>query len=160
MLSWHSAAPTPSTVILLDSTVVFSEDVLKENRTNWNSFRFKIKYIRESSDFSTVQITRAFSCPHKERDSWVYAINQALLDYEKAKAKKSLNLNAPLSPRSPGIAQMLNSDSIPSLLKCRTPPTTPPTSPSSGIKRPLPRPQNGGTLLGEAYLAGEFEWLS
>ena len=156
MLSWHSAAPAPSTVILLDSTVVFSEDVLKENKSYWNSFRFKIKYIRESSDFSTVQITRSFSCPHKDRDSWVYAINQALLDYEKAKAKKSSNLNAPLSPRSPGIVHRLNSDSIPSLLN-RTPPTTPPTSPSSAIKRPLPRPQNGGTLLGEAYLAGEFE---
>ena len=158
MLSWHSAAPAASTVILLDSTVVFSEDVMADSKVNWNSYRLKIKYIREAADSNTVQVTRTFSCPQKERDSWVYAINQALLDYEKAKAKKVSNSTTPLSPRSNGIAQMLNSDQIPSLLLSRSPPTSPPTSPmSSNIKRPLPRPAVEGTLLGEALLAGEFD---
>ncbi|KAL3925913.1 MAG: hypothetical protein SGILL_000090 [Bacillariaceae sp.] len=94
---WTSTSPTASTVISLDSAVVIPENL----QDNSNAFRFMIRHLRTSvsdSD-STLQMTRLFSCPKEARDDWVYAINHALLEYEKAKAS-ARRLGGILTPTS------------------------------------------------------------
>ena len=85
---WTSTSPTASTVISLDSAVVIPENNLDPSKANCNPFRFKIRHVKKSiSDpESSFQLTRVFSCPKESRDDWVYAINHALLEYEKEKA--------------------------------------------------------------------------
>lgn len=82
---WSNTSPAASTVISLDSAVVIPDNSCPNSS---NPFRFMIRHIKRSisdSD-SALQITRFFSCPQASRDDWVFAINHALLEYEKAKA--------------------------------------------------------------------------
>lgn len=81
---WTSTSPTASTVISLDSAVVIPENNLDPD--NGNPFRFKIRHVKKSVSDPAYQLTRIFSCPKESRDDWVYAINHALLEYEKEKA--------------------------------------------------------------------------
>jgi hypothetical protein len=100
---WTSTSPTASTVISLDSAVVIPDNKCHGSS---NPFRFMIRHIKRSinDSHSNLQITRVFSCPKDARDDWVYAINHALLEYEKAKASarrlKGLSLSSPLSAAS------------------------------------------------------------
>lgn len=103
---WTSTSPTASTVISLDSAVVIPENNLDPSRANCNPFRFKIRHVKKSINDpeSSFQLTRVFSCPKESRDDWVYAINHALLEYEKEKANaRRLSDMLSLSPsRSSG----------------------------------------------------------
>lgn len=86
---WTSTSPTPSTVITLDSAVIVPENLTDSSKSNHNPYRFKIRHIKKSincNELNTVQLTRVFSCTQEERDEWLSAINQALLDFEKEKA--------------------------------------------------------------------------
>jgi PH domain len=83
LVYWYQASETPSTVIVLDSTVVVSVDMNDKNQ--WNSFRFDIRHAT-SQENNTIPVSRTFSAPRKARDAWVYAISQALLMHEKQKA--------------------------------------------------------------------------
>lgn len=153
LIYWHSSSPSPSTVILLDTTVVLPEDL--PDKSKWNCFRFQIRYAKNSDDSSSVPVTRTFSCPQEGRDAWVYAINQSLLDFEKqkAKARKSAITLSHSLPTTQSLTW--TTDKFPAVAKRRLldlPPRTPspPTSPRLQTKRPLPRPQ--APLLGEALL--------
>jgi hypothetical protein len=89
---WSSTSPTPSTVITLDSAVIVPENIISEPSTsskpNQHPYRFKIQHVKKSiNSDSTLQLTRVFSCPQEGRDEWLSAINQALLEFEKGKAR-------------------------------------------------------------------------
>mmetsp|Transcript_12638 Transcript_12638/g.26790 ORF Transcript_12638/g.26790 Transcript_12638/m.26790 type:complete len:305 (+) Transcript_12638:293-1207(+) len=104
---WDYNSPSPSTIISLDSAVVLPENKVdnpKSDRDNIHPYRFKIRHVKKSvnPDIS-LQMTRVLSCSgESERDEWVYAINQALLEYEKEKAcvrrLNSLSLSPPRVP--------------------------------------------------------------
>lgn len=107
MIYWYSATPTPSNVIVLDSTVVFPIDL--EDKTSWDAYRFDIRNARTVTTNSTVN--RTFTAPKKARDVWIYAISQALLMYEKAndKARKAAaNQTRTMSP-VPSLGQQKSS---------------------------------------------------
>jgi hypothetical protein len=83
---WASTSPTASTVILLDSAVVIPENNPDQSKSHCHPFRFKIRHVKKGVTESSVQPSRVFACPEGSRDAWVYAINHALLGYEKEKA--------------------------------------------------------------------------
>lgn len=87
MTYWSSGSSTPSSVIILNSTVVFPID--KEDKEQWDAYQFEVRNARAVTTNSTVN--RMFTAPKKARDAWIYAISQALLMYEKAndKARKA-----------------------------------------------------------------------
>jgi hypothetical protein len=107
---WHSSTPLPSTVILLESTVVMAHDL--DDKDLWNSYRFEIRHATTREN-ATIPVTRLFAAPKKGRDAWMYAISEALLAYAKEKdyVKKTAVLDSldsigcirsPKSPPKPG----------------------------------------------------------
>lgn len=76
---WDSGSPFPSTVILLDSAVVIPD----------RKSGFKICHAKKPANPKcSMQKNRTFSCSNeKDRDDRVFSINQALLMYEKEKAR-------------------------------------------------------------------------
>lgn len=80
---WHSSAPIPSTVILLESTVVLAIDL--SDKDQWDSFRFEIRHAATKEN-PTISVTRTFTAPKISRDTWVYMISEALLCFEKEMA--------------------------------------------------------------------------
>jgi len=110
---WTSTSPTASTVISLDSAVVIPENDL--SKSNFHKYRFKIRHVKKSvNPESSVQLTRVFSCPKEGRDEWVYAINHALLEYEKEKANaRRLSGLLTLSPPRRHFALPCTSDEAP-----------------------------------------------
>jgi hypothetical protein len=145
---WHPSSPAPSTVVHLDSSVLLPED--DSDQSKWNCYRFEIRHVKKSIDESSIQVTRVFSCPREGRDAWVYAINQALLAYEKEKASARRNSSLPLSaPRNS--LTWANRDGFQSQRKSVQLTPTPPTSPRTlPFKRPAPRPEP--RLIGEALM--------
>ncbi len=102
---WDYHSPAPSTVISLDSTVLLPENNLEKVDHN-HPYRFQIRHVKKSVNPEiSVQLTRIIGCAKEsERDEWVIAINQALLEYEKEKANarrlSSLSLSPPRSGHS------------------------------------------------------------
>ena len=96
LIYWFPSSDGPSTVILLDHTVVLKVD--HEDKTRWNSFRFEVRHVPK--DGKETPVTRTFAAPQKGRDAWVYAISDALLSYEKDKhqARKMAAVISELSP--------------------------------------------------------------
>ena len=163
LIYWYSSTPTPSTVILLDSTVVMPED--DPDKSKWNCYRFKISHAKTTKDDLAVHVTRVFSCPKEGRDRWVYAINKALLIFEKQKAKaRKVSTLSPSPPRN-SFQMTWATDPFPTAMSPRksgvapTPPTSPrsqsPTSPRSQFKLPLPRTEP--PLIGEAFLDSDYQ---
>jgi hypothetical protein len=93
---------TPSTVILLDSTVVMAVDIPENNDNNnnngntdgstnnsnndrWNAHRFEIRHASTRENATLPTNSRTFCAPRKARDAWLYAISQALLLHAKQK---------------------------------------------------------------------------
>lgn len=100
---WDYHSPTPSTVISLDSAVLLPENNVDPSKPDSNHpYRFKIRHVKKSVNPDIdVQLTRIIGCAKEnERDEWVYAINQALLHYEKEKANAKLNAVSPPRGRS------------------------------------------------------------
>mmetsp|Transcript_108195 Transcript_108195/g.161867 ORF Transcript_108195/g.161867 Transcript_108195/m.161867 type:complete len:314 (+) Transcript_108195:54-995(+) len=153
---WYSTSPTPTTVIHLDSAVVLPEDDADDSK--WNKSRFKIQHVKKPVDENCIQMTRSFSCPRVGRDKWVYAINQALLGYEKEKAKaRSDNIRSKsLSPTRPRLSW--TSEHFPSTTSRKLTDLTP-TPPSSPTSRPFRHRESelGQPLLGEALLGPDDE---
>ena len=84
---WYPTSADPSTVILLDSTVVMG--ISAPDLADWNAFRFEIRHASTQQN-ETIPVTRTFAAsPRKARDAWVYSISQALLAFEKEKAAHS-----------------------------------------------------------------------
>lgn len=148
---WHPGAPTPSTVIHLDSAVVMPED--RKDKSEWNCFRFQVRHVRKSVDEHSLQITRSFSCPREGRDLWCQVINEALLKYEKEKARaRRQSSYLSLSPPRWRSAAWITGDVHPSTAKDFSPVRTSPTaSPGSSPPRNLPRPEPA--LIGESLLS-------
>lgn len=98
LMYWYPTSPMPSTVLSLDSTVVFpidrKEDDSDEKVEEWNKHCFNILHARarqEDAAFNDQEpITRTFTAPPKERDQWMHAISKALLHFEKSKAAHAL----------------------------------------------------------------------
>lgn len=175
LIYWYRSSSVPSTVILLESTVVLAID--KEDPKQWNACRFEIRHVKQT-DNNEVQATRTFTVPKTERDMWVNAISKALLVYEKQKAKArksgtiplmvaehdSASLSSPVG--SPRTATMMMENARPwspvhdsiclgdQFVSWDKPPrngsarrlSSPPSSPRPASKRPLPR---------HDFLAGE-----
>lgn len=87
---------------------------------NENPFRFKIRHVKKSVDTS-LQLTRVFSCNKESRDDWVYAINHALLEYEKEKAN-ARRLSGLLTLSPPRWRRRMAEDVSPDMLRRRQPP--------------------------------------
>eukprot|EP00550_Attheya_septentrionalis_P011535 CAMPEP_0198301214 /NCGR_PEP_ID=MMETSP1449-20131203/50774_1 /TAXON_ID=420275 /ORGANISM="Attheya septentrionalis, Strain CCMP2084" /LENGTH=277 /DNA_ID=CAMNT_0044003231 /DNA_START=85 /DNA_END=919 /DNA_ORIENTATION=+ len=94
LIYWFSSTPKPSTVIILNSTVVLPVDRYKNTNENseppeikWNTFCFDVIHAREGS---VENVTRTFSAPQEERDQWVSAISRALFDFEKRRKNAQL----------------------------------------------------------------------
>jgi hypothetical protein len=140
--------------MLLESTVILPED--DADTSKWNCYRFQIRYAREPTDKSVSQVTRVFSCPREGRDAWVYAINQALLGYEKEKDKaRKHSVTVSSSPHLHHFSMSWTNDHFPSAADGRATPKskfnpTAPTSPRCDVKRPLPRPKP--SLIGESAI--------
>lgn len=147
---WHSTSPTPSTVIHLDSAVVVPETLA--DRSQWNCFRFQIRHVKKSLDDETIQITRIFSCPQAGRDAWCQAINEALLSYEKerARARRQSGYLSLSPPRWRSIIPWVVGDTHPSKAKNSAKPR------SSSISNPMSPPRNiprhEHSLIGEVLL--------
>ena len=158
LIYWYGSSMHPSTVIMLESTVVLATD--KENNS-WNQHRFEIRHVRKS-DSTQVQATRTFTVPKTERDMWVCAISQALLNLEKQKAKvrKTMPLTdvdytlsvrsrnpsqvatSDLRPRSPIYDSVWSGDQFMTVDRVTNPVRrmgSPPSSPRPVGKLPLPR---------------------
>jgi len=87
---WRQSSILPSTVIILDSSVVIPFDRLKGEdnpEVVWNTYCFDVVYERE--ELMNKKVTRTFtvSC-EAERNKWTEVISQALTDYEKRKKKE------------------------------------------------------------------------
>jgi len=83
-ISWFPSSTSISTVIVLDSTVVMALDVPETEKR----FRFEIRHA-SSRENASLPVTRTFTAPsRKARDAWVFAMSEALLTYEKEKAKR------------------------------------------------------------------------
>lgn len=159
LIYWFHSSPTPSTVILLDSTVVLPVD--KDISKTCTPYRFDVVHVKDDNH----RVTRTFSVPKKGRDQWVYAINCALLKYEKdcAQARREAaalsNLIRPV--RSFSKSSVLDGEKYRTISDCSARPVSPapPLSPRSPLspKRPLPRPDQllGESLLGPEPLVGE-----
>ena len=164
MVYWYATSPTPSTVIVLDSTVVFPVDM--EDKLRWDAFRFDIRNAKTVTTNTTID--RVFTAPKKARDSWMYVISQALLMYEKASAKarkESIIANEARRCSPPHHEEFWAGESFVTAANPlhqspprRRPIASPPTSPASRNsrlspkpkqipKRPIPRPRS--TSLGE-----------
>ena len=137
---WSPSAPAPSTGILLNSAVILPMD--EADLTKWNCHRFEIRHVRKPVDDSFHQISRIFSCPQERRDSWVYAMNTALLEYEKEKAHSRKSPSSP--PRSTSTAWTEAVANFPNrqLQKKRYVSRSPPTSMRRSV--PLPEPPLAG----------------
>lgn len=132
LVYWYHASESPSTVIALDSTVILSLDL--EGKDQWSTHRFEIRHAT-SKENNTLPVTRVFAASKKCRDAWVYVISQALLEYEKQKAKHrmqkkaegKLNLPSPRSGRKSLSIESLTDDRFPH--PRLSPPLSPPSSP-------------------------------
>lgn len=130
---WNESAPSPSTVILLNSAIIMLSE--GPDQSKWNYHRFEIRHIKKPLDESFHQITRIFSCPKEGRDRWVYAMNQVLLDYEKEKAaSKSLNSSPPKRLSIPAPEEFPKSRKTKQRLSI-------PLSPPLPSRRPVPLPK-------------------
>jgi len=105
LIYWYPSSEVASTAIVLDSAVVLGVDMEDKE---WNAYRFEIRNAATKENAS-IPVTRTFCCPQKARDSWVYAISEALLEYEKEKAAFRKVSNAASFESSPGKSQRLNS---------------------------------------------------
>ena len=132
LIYWFPSSEDPSTVIVLDHTVVLKFD--KEDKSLWNSFRFEIRHV--SKEGNETRASRTFAAPRKYRDCWVYAISDALLSYEKEKHQARKQRLAASSPfrvehnRSPVMDDIWMGDRML---------VSPPASPIPTFKR-LPSP--------------------
>ena len=146
---------------MLDSTVVVPVDKKDNGKVTCNSFQFDVIHVHvKEGEASSDRVTRTFSVPQKGRNEWVYAINSALLKYEKdiAQARREAAALSALGPRSTSYGRNLMegecyrtlSYSVNSRPLTPPPPSISPRSPSA-VKRPLPRP-NSSRLLGESLL--------
>jgi hypothetical protein len=145
---------------MLDSTVVVPVDKKDDGKVTCNSFQFDVIHVHvKEGESSSDRVTRTFSVPQKGRNEWVYAINSALLKFEKdsAQARREAAALTALGPRSTSYGKnILEGERYTTLLsdpansRPLSPPPLSPLSPSS-VKRPLPRPDSN-RLLGESLL--------
>jgi hypothetical protein len=84
LIYWFPSSMSATTAIVLDSTVVLGVDLA--DKSLWNSSRFEIRHA-STRENSTIPVTRTFAVSQQSRDAWVYAISEALLNYEKEKAR-------------------------------------------------------------------------
>jgi hypothetical protein len=152
---WFRASERPSTVILLDSTVVLPVD--KEESETCYPHRFHIVHAKD--DESGTRVARSFAVARKGRDQWVYAINSALLKYEKdcAQARREAAALQDLRPKHSAFDVILDGERFRTISEySNSRPISPPPMgrPLSPLfpKRPLPRPDQ---LLGESLLVSE-----
>jgi len=164
LIFWYNHSDVPSTIITLDSTVCMAVD--GDDKTSWNYHCFNIIHAK---GINFKETTRTFTLPRKGRDAWVYAINQALYNYEKEKASKkssTTNYNGMMGgatsrrPKQKTLSSAFHSYNAPLTLGLwsgdqyvdlseERMPISPPASPRSLRKRPLPRPD---VLVGESFL--------
>lgn len=107
LIYWYTSSPKPSTIIMLDSTVIMPVDRFKEkdkdgqNKAQWNTYCFDVVHVKKGSPDAIKKqekVTRTFTVPRKERNEWVFAISQALMDYEKRSMKaRSERARSPLA---------------------------------------------------------------
>lgn len=114
----------------------------------WDAHCFEIIHAKGDSK----EITRTFTLPRKGRDAWVYAINQALYNYEKEKSRfeSSTKCIAGSTKRyrtSPMTPEIWSGDKF--MVSPGKPNVPIPVSPRSLERRPLPRPD---VLAGESFL--------
>ena len=92
----------------------------ESSKEEWNTHCFQIVNTTQGNNNSSTDsssVTRIFTAPLKERNEWVFAINKALMEYEK-RVSKARKLQR---PRSPSPVRMVTSSSLGSGL----PPTSP-----------------------------------
>jgi len=108
LIYWYQHSKTPSTIIVLDSTVVVPLD--KPDKENWNAYCLEIIHTTSSVETTTTllssannsgspqkqqqqqklakpkRITRVMTAGTREaRNAWVFNINQTMIQYEKEK---------------------------------------------------------------------------
>jgi hypothetical protein len=158
IIYWYPSS-TPSTVIILDSTVVVPVNKKTNGESECNPYQFDVIHAKDGES-SSEGVKRTFSVPHRGRDEWVYAINSALLKYEKDKAQarreaaalagigRPTGMNASYKKILEGEGYKTRcSDSASSRLLSPIHPRSP-LSP----KMPLPRPATDRRLVGESLL--------
>ena len=109
-ISWFPQSKSISTVIVLDSTVLLSLDQLEKDHRH----RFEIRHAT-SKENSTLPESRTFAAPtQKARDSWVFAISEALLSYskEKAKSRKKFPRMTSFRPQHLGLKSALHLEDV------------------------------------------------
>uniref|UniRef100_A0A7S4S2F4 PH domain-containing protein n=2 Tax=Ditylum brightwellii TaxID=49249 RepID=A0A7S4S2F4_9STRA len=91
LIYWHSQVPTPTTVIILDSTIIMAVDrnegeVREEQPESSNTHCFDVVNTRASSGKQKKDtMVRTFAAPLKERNEWVVAMRDALKRYGRRK---------------------------------------------------------------------------
>ena len=114
LMYWYPSSKTASTAIVLGRQVVVVAVDYAADPTAWNANRLEIRQVvgDHDDDDDTTTAVRTFSAANRaERDEWVYAMAQALLDYSKSKqvhdrAAATAARSRPLSPPPPESAYM------------------------------------------------------
>ena len=84
LMYWYPSSAKATTAICLDSTVVVAVDA--PDPKAWNAYKFEIRHALGEYTGGTQPLTRTFCAAQRaERDAWVYAMAQALLDHAKLK---------------------------------------------------------------------------
>ena len=130
LMYWYPSSKTATTAIVLDSTVVVAVDA--PDLAVWNAFRFEIRHA-VGTWCTGGPVTRTFCAAQRsERDEWVYAMAQALLNHAKSKqAVKTLTSTVTTVRRELPKEPFLNT-----VDRAASPP--PPTSTYHRSKSPLP----------------------
>lgn len=95
LIYWFPSSLTATTAIVLDSTVVLGAEL--DDKSKWNAYRFEVRHASTKQN-GTIPVTRTFTADQKSRDAWVYAISEALLNYEKQKRKNRTSKPALCQP--------------------------------------------------------------
>ena len=107
LMYWYPSSQTASTAIVLDQTVVVAVD--HTDPKAWNAHRFEIRHAYGNDDDKAHRqqqhVTRTFcAAKRQERDAWVYAMAQALLNHAKSQAihKRAVNSSSSSSSGTNG----------------------------------------------------------
>jgi len=150
LVYWFPSNDAPSTVISLESTVVVPMD--RDDKDEGTKYCFNIVHAKGEE-----KTTRAFSLAQKGRDCWIFAITEALLNFEKSKSKSKSEIIAKPVTTKPVTTKPVvkpqtgiwSSDTFVEMTVSPRSALSPPISPRSAQRRPLPR---HNTLLGESFL--------
>ena len=86
LMYWYPSSQKASTAVVLNKTTVVVAVDFKPKPTAWNAHRLEIRHLSTDESSHDKEPSRTFAAANRqERNAWIYAMAQALLDYSKSK---------------------------------------------------------------------------